>query len=344
MASIDLSRNDAIGDEGIACIASAAKQRAGDGAQAFPSLEEMTLSECSIGPPGARSLVGLVLSPDGARRPKWIRLALGSNPIGAEGCAALSELCAVPGRGSSLSRLRLPGCSAGDGGIGCLSAAATSRPCAGMEALDLSDNSVTKDGAGAFADSLVGSWPDLAELRLAKNELGPGGVAAVMGALVGRDDETAGAPGGTKNSTLRDVDLTRTNCGAKGAEAALTRASLSTLRLFNNRLGSDGFRSIAPLLRGGHPFLENLDLGGNDAEEDAVVALLNAIADKGDGVSKLAVLKIGGNKFGDDAMAALEELKRVWPRLDVAHDEPVQDADDDDPSPPEEGPLEIEAE
>ena len=44
------------------------------------------------------------------------------------------------------------------------------------------------------------------------------------------------------------------------------------------------------------------------------------------GTSTLAVLEIGGNKFGDEAMAALEELKRVLPDLDVAHDKPVRDA------------------
>ena len=111
---------------------------------------------------------------------------------------------------------------------------------------------------------------------------------------------------------------------------------LTTLRLFNNRLGSDGFYAIAPLLQGGHPSIENLDLGGNTADEDAVVALLNSIADNNTGTtinegnnftSTLSVLEIGGNKFGNDAMEALNRLKLVFPKLDVAHDKPIQEAD-----------------
>ena len=113
---------------------------------------------------------------------------------------------------------------------------------------------------------------------------------------------------------------------------------LTTLRLFNNRLGSDGFYAIAPLLRGGHPSIENLDLGGNNADEDAVVALLNSIADnnttagttineESNFASTLSVLEIGGNKFGNDAMEALNRLKLVSPKLDVAHDKPIQEAE-----------------
>ena len=106
---------------------------------------------------------------------------------------------------------------------------------------------------------------------------------------------------------------------------------LTTLRLFNNRLGSEGFRSCSTLLRGGHISIESLDLGGNNADEESVVVLLNAIADKvDDGIaSKLAVLEIGGNKFGAKAMEALTQLKQVWPRLDVAHDKPIDEADED---------------
>ena len=71
--------------------------------------------------------------------------------------------------------------------------------------------------------------------------------------------------------------------------------------------------------------IEYLDLGGNNAEEDSVVRLLDSIADKKDDStqSKLAVLEIGGNKFGDKAMEALTRLQSVWPDLDVAHDKPV---------------------
>ena len=130
---------------------------------------------------------------------------------------------------------------------------------------------------------------------------------------------------------MHNSDLFITNCDIKGSCAAATSGSLSTLRLFNNQLGSEGFAALSSVLRGGHPALENLDLGGNDAGEEAVVALLTTVADtqgRAAVASKLSVLEIGGNKFGDMAMAALNALKEVMPHLDVAHDKPVQDAEE----------------
>lgn len=338
---INLSRNNNIGNEGIQSLANAAAKDDNDDVVAFPSLEKMILSDCNIGATGVQSLTELILgstSDNSNNRSTPIDLAISSNPIGSEGCGILSNLCASPdGKGSMLSQLHLSQCSIGDEGIKLLSAAAMSNSCTGLSVLDLSENSISRVGIKAFAESLVESWPDLVELKLAKNELEGEGVASVMGALITRSDETNEEESSAekkRNSTLQNLDLTGTNCGVEGAKAALMSGGLSTLRLFNNRLGSDGFESIVSLLRGGHPSIENLDLGGNDAEEDAVVALLNAIANRnnecGDAVSnKLSVLEIGGNKFGDEAMEALTELKRVWPQLDVAHDKPVQEAEEE---------------
>jgi len=207
--------------------------------------------------------------------------------------------------------------------------------------LDLSENSITKDGVKVLAESLTRSWPDLVELKLAKNELESEGVVALMESLVTRSDKVDYSTEeeeeeAKKNATLDNLDISCTSCGIEGAKAALMSGSLTTLRLFNNRLGSDGFYAIAPLLQGGHPSIENLDLGGNNADEDAVVALLNSIADNhntasgttinegSNFTSTLSVLEIGGNKFGNDAMEALNRLKLAFPKLDVAHDKPIQ--------------------
>ena len=94
-----------------------------------------------------------------------------------------------------------------------------------------------------------------------------GGVEALMNALV------------VSNCALESLDLSQTSCGAQGAAAAVKCTKLTSLRLFNNKLGSDGFETLVPLLKGGHASLVNLDLGGNDASEEAVVKLLNSIAD-----------------------------------------------------------------
>ena len=299
---------------------------------ALPSLETLILSDCNIGPMGIQSLADVLLGEGGSsdnqrRRAHPINLTISCNPIGIEGCHTLSKLCSA----GVISHLYMSQCSIGDEGMKLLSSndtmAATnmSSSCNKVAVLDLSDNSITKDGIKALAESLVGSWPNMVEVKLAKNELENVGVESLMECLVKRSE--------INNSTstcITNLDLSCTNCGIEGARATLMNGThLTTLRLFNNRLGSNGFHSIAPLLRGGHSSIANLDLGGNNADEDAVVALLNAIADK-EGrtfTSKLAVLEIGGNKFGDAAMEALTHLNLSWPKLDVAHDKPVREGE-----------------
>ena len=335
LTHVDLSRNNLVGSEGISSLCNAAKESVGHDDMAFPSLDQLTLSECNIGSSGMQSLAEIILGGnDGKRRrSKRIQLAISSNPIDSEGCYPLSKLCASPKTGSMLSELRLSECFIADEGINLLARAAKANPCRGLSFLDVSQNSITKDGAKSLAESLLESWPDLVELNLAKNELGSKGVALVTEALFQRSDRPHEHSDilERKNTTLKNLDLTRTNCEIEGAKAALMCGSLTTLRLFDNRLGSIGFRSISSLLEGGHPSIENLDLGGNSADEESVVILLDAISNTGTGgtpSSNLSVLEIGGNKFGEKAMEALQRMKRVWPKLDVAHDKPNTDAGD----------------
>ncbi len=307
-------------------FAIAATKSVGISAPSFPSLEKLVLSECNIGPMGMLSLSNLLLGRENSRI-KPVDLSINSNPIGSRGCEALSKLCAVPGRGSVLSHLQLSQCSIGNEGITLLSTAASANLCISLKVLDLSENSITSDGTRSLAASLLKSWPTLVELNLSKNELESEGVASVLGALVSRDSAIKSDPANERNSTLKILDLSCTSCGIEGAKAALRSGGLATLRLFNNKLGSVGFHSIATLLQGGHPSIENLDLGGNNADEVSVVAVLNAIAYKTENgpASKLSVLEIGGNKFGDEAQEALEKLRHAWPSLDVAHDKPVRE-------------------
>jgi len=368
LKQINLSRNQNIGNDGMFTFASSmVNDTAPPTTTALPSLETLILSDCNIGPLGMQSLAQVLTpSTDGSIRcAQPINLTISTNPIGPEGCDTLSRLTSIPsdedeegggGGGSSssssiLSHLFMSQCSIGDEGLVNLlkSAASTTMDTSmghfsGLSVLDLSENSITKDGVKVLAESLTRSWPDLVELKLAKNELESEGVVALMESLVTRSDKVDYSTEeeeeeAKKNATLDNLDISCTSCGIEGAKAALMSGSLTTLRLFNNRLGSDGFYAIAPLLQGGHPSIENLDLGGNNADEDAVVALLNSIADNhntasgttinegSNFTSTLSVLEIGGNKFGNDAMEALNRLKLAFPKLDVAHDKPIQEAD-----------------
>jgi hypothetical protein len=336
LTHLDLSRND-FGNDGIvhlskavaAAVTAAAKDEKNgtnddDDAVAFPALEQLILSDCNIDSAGMDVLAEILLGEGKKRRSKRIHLAIGSNPISPQGCHSLVQLLSGADQdGSIISHLQAAQCSIGDEGMEILSNGCHQH----VKILDISDNNLTKDGAKNLAQSLCYCWPDLVELKIAKNELGSDGATAILGSLITRSDISDSTDSSTekKNSSLKNLDLSYTKCGAEGAKAALMSGGLNTLRLFGNTIGSEGFDAIAPLLRGGHPNIENLDLGGNNAEEDSVVRLLDSIADKKDDStqSRLAVLEIGGNKFGDKAMEALTRLKTVWPELDVAHDKPV---------------------
>ena len=346
-SDLNLSRNDNIGCSGIISFCNAAKESARERCTVFCALETLNLSQCNIGASGIQSLAEC-LSGRSLDDAKWVRieLNLSSNPIGSSGCTSINTMLARMSLGSILSKINLSQCSIADEGIRTLAKAGESSSCTGLTTLDLSNNSITQAGACAFAESLIKTFSDLVELNLAKNNLGCAGVAMIMKYLQQRSDITNDHPvisnetvmvmksllqdthveSGVLNSTLKILDLTETNCGIEGASTALMAGGLTSLRLFNNKLGSDGFYSISKLLQGGHPSIEHLDLGGNSADEDSVVALLDAIASVEDGKvgSSLDVLEIGGNAFGEKADAALKRLKKVWPRLDVAHDKPIQ--------------------
>ena len=329
LKQLDLSRNNGIGNDGLESFANAANESAQHDVAALSMLEKVILSDCNIGPTGIQSLSEFILGSNESKRSKPIDLTISCNPIGSQGCGFISNLCSIPDRGSLVSQLHMSQCSIGDDGLKLLSNAATSNAAfSGLPVVDISENSITKDGIKTFAQSLVESWPNLVELKIAKNELDDESLTSLMKSLITRSDGASEEQTDKKNSTLKNLDMSCTTCGIEGAKAALMSGGITTLRLFNNRLGSDGFHSIAPLLQGGHPSIENLDLGGNSADEVSVVALLHAIAEK-DGcgfISKLCVLEIGGNKFGDDAAEALKKLKLVYPKLDVAHDKPVKEA------------------
>ena len=346
LTHLDLSRNDKIGCEGISSFCSAAIDSAGENGAPFCSLEHLILSDCNVGASGTQNLAKCLSEcciDDG----KKIELNLNSNPIGAGGCESINTMLTRPSVGSIISKLQLSQCSLSDDGLTKISHAAKSNPAFGLTTLDLSSNSITQIGAGAFAESLLSSWPELVELNLAKNNIGCAGVVLITEPLQQRTDITSDHPvianetvmvmksllqniesaSEERNSVLKYLDLTETNCEIEGASAALMCGGLTSLRLFNNKLGSDGFYSISKLLQGGHPSIEHLDLGGNLADEDSVVALLDAIRNVTDvkvRTSTLSVLEIGGNSFGEKADAALKKLKLVWPKLDVAHDKPIK--------------------
>ncbi len=319
---IEMYRNPSIGDEGIIAFSSSAE--AGDKAiegnlPLFQSLEMLDISECNIGNEGIHALVDCLVKNEGIiERSSPLHLNASMNPLGSESCHSLGKLVST----NTVNKLSLRQCFLGSEGILSLVKAfkVGSRACQ-TSVLDLAKNEISTEGAIGLA-SVLKLNIKLVELSLANNPIGDNGVLAIANALTenrkissSNDDDDAG--------TRRTLDLSGTECGVEGAVAIIKCQNIASVRLFNNNLGSKGFESIAPLLQGGHPTLEHLDLGGNRAEEHAVVTLIKALMLKHEpDTSKLKTIELGGNEVGDDVERMLKELEILRPDLDVARDKP----------------------
>ncbi|KAL7448588.1 hypothetical protein ACHAWC_000745, partial [Mediolabrus comicus] len=197
LTSLDLSRNE-FGSDGIvqlsrAVVEATNNNRNVDGTAydddlhnnvAFPALEQLILSECNIDSTGMVVLADILLGQDNndkRRRSNNIHLAIGSNPIGSKGCEALIRLLSSneAGVGSIISHLQAAQCSIGNEGIRILSGSCHDN----LEILDISDNDISYGGAEQLAKSLCHSWPDLVELKIAKNDIGSDGVMAILGSM-----------------------------------------------------------------------------------------------------------------------------------------------------------------
>lgn len=187
----------------------------------------------------------------------------------------------------------------------------------------------------------LSSWPRLEQLNLAGNALLQGSVQVlVQDGLVPRQKNAAASP----VAILQLLDLSSTKCPVEAAYIAICQAHVKQLRWFDNQLGSSGFAELAAKLSDGAsispngivaPTLECLDLAGNGASQEAVVALLRALLQlptnngNDDNKQSTAFLKgsslktiiVGGNQGGDDLEALVREIEQVRPDVDIAEQE-----------------------
>jgi UDP-N-acetylglucosamine:LPS N-acetylglucosamine transferase len=66
-------------------------------------------------------------------------------------------------------------------------------------------------------------------------------------------------------------------------------------------------------------------LGGNEATEAGVVALLQAFTQQSDDENKsnlLRLLVVGGNQGGPTIETVVQEVQKLHPQLDIARDKP----------------------
>ncbi|GKZ00610.1 hypothetical protein MPSEU_001013200 [Mayamaea pseudoterrestris] len=212
---------------------------------------------------------------------------------------------------SHIEKLYLSGCRIGDDAMQKLHAM-DSWCMRGLQVLDLSKNELTSVGALALA-SLLGTssadnlkLPSLVELNLSGNKLDEEGVLSILSALKTRD------------ANMLSLDLSETDCGAMAAVTATLECPTASLRLFGNRLGSDGFMLLADRMKkGSNAALVSLDLAGNDAGGDAVIKVLKSLMN---GIPSLTTLIIGGNENNQDVEAAIKLVKEQNPHVDIARD------------------------
>jgi Ran GTPase-activating protein (RanGAP) involved in mRNA processing and transport len=325
---LDLYRNPGIGDDGMVELCSFASLHAegGETSHAFQVLEHLDIAENEIGPSGAKAFVDcLTKGATALPRLTQIELQASSNPFGPEGCSYIKSLISQQSVNKSLvKKMSLKKCSIGDKGFVSL-VESFQYSCDGFGVLDVSDNGIGTEAMLTLSVALRENETNIKSfksLNLAKNAIGDDGVMTLAGSLKQNDKRG--------NSTLEILDLSSTKCGINGAVEVLKCTSLKSVRLFNNNLGSEGFEALTPLLIGGHPTIEHLDLGGNRAKESAVAALLRAVMVKNEpDNSVLQTIELGGNEVGEEVEGILKEMVIVRPELDVARDRPSVDQPND---------------
>ena len=193
-------------------------------------------------------------------------LYLSDNPIGRQPSFDLLRLCP-----ESIQELHLANCCLDDTSLRC---GTTKSLC--LESIDLSNNNLSSNSMENLATWFTSSHSiRLRNLNISNNPLTQVGVETlVLHGLLSRYQQDA-------SNRLLTLDLSQTQCGIQGALIAVQSSHVSSLRLFDNQLGNDGFYALASqFVNGQHgttTTLENLDLAANGASESAVIDLLRSL-------------------------------------------------------------------
>jgi hypothetical protein len=308
-------------------------------------LHELDLSDCDLDEDQCVSLFALDTT-SGASTLRSCRLS--HNPrIGPRGARAvwhflLSSSSSSPrlhqepepqyGYTNNIQELYLNNCGITDDGMrGLADGSRDERAQCPLRILDVSENQLTSASASSLVHVLSPScgnpdahvpFPDLIELNVSQNPLREGVLVLVHQGLVPRHTHSLASPHGA--TRLQSLDLSATHCTVPGAHAALSSSHVTTLRLFDNRLGRgpDGWNALD--LRTAAPELEMLDLAGNGADQAAVVRLLQVLVDDTDPdtliLPLLKTLVVGGNQGGTDLEDLCAQIRKVRPDLDIARD------------------------
>jgi Leucine Rich Repeat/Leucine Rich repeat len=229
-----------------------------------------------------------------------------------------------------VSEMFLSGCQLGDEGLrqilDACSDSSEGSTIPKLQVLDLSNNNLTQDALQDFFSKLVENnsrqchLRQLRKLNLSGNTLDEESCNHLAACIAEGPLES-----------LCDLDVSKTSCGVNGAVALIrsnntdgSSRGVKILNLFGNQLGSEGFVHLSKHLEGGHPILESLDLGGNEATEAGIVAVLQPLIRQNCTGKKnaLRLLVVGGNQGGPTVETLVKDIQTMHPELDVARDKP----------------------
>lgn len=248
-----------LGDEGARAVA----DFVADGGR----LETVFLGCNAIGASGAAALTE-ALERDAVARALWLK----RNPLGDEGALAVARLLR---RSTSLRTIDLVDVALGRAGLEAIVRALVEENRT-VTRLYLGCNRLDAFVAPLLAD-LVRGAPGLRSLLLSSNLLGDDGCEQLAAALA-------------VNTTLRTLGLASNGIGPRGAAALAAAVPTSRLAVLDlsrarstavvgaqpNRLGDEGARVLADMLRGDPP-LERLDLRGAGVRGRGARALAEAL-------------------------------------------------------------------
>ena len=258
------------------------------------ALASLVISENPIGDEG-----GIVIARALASNHFLRHVDLSACGIGDRSVLELAQGLRWAGAASALSEFSARG--NGISGYGARELARALHACPNLRALDLSENELGGDGAGALiVSALTGSGVEV--LALAGNHVGDEGMACLAERL------SAGGALPPAPSPLRRLDLGSNGLGSVGVRslaALLTSGSLACLKSLSvggNAFGPEGARVLGEALRRTSTHLTELNVDGCALGDQGCVHLVGAL--KGGG---LRCLHVGNNHIGDVGAVALCE-------------------------------------
>ncbi|XP_030591568.1 ran GTPase-activating protein 1 isoform X1 [Archocentrus centrarchus] len=276
-------------------------------------------------PPALNSL-GDALMLAGAR---LTVLDLSDNAFGPDGVKGIENLLKSP-TCYTLQELRLNNCGMGIGGGKILAASlihnhkissAEGAPIS-LKVFVAGRNRLENDGATALAQAfkLMGS---LEEVHMPQNGINHAGVTALADAM-------------QHNAGLRILNLNDNTFTEKGAiamaQALKHLRSIQVINFGDCLVRPEGAKAIAESVSEGLPILKELNLSFGEITEDAALAVVQAVKDKG----QLEKLDLNGNCFGEDGCRALKDamegmnMGELLGSLSDDEGEPEDDDDDDE--------------